>query len=60
MSDGTNRYRKEELQDDKGNVIYPHTDSSVTWIPELGENVSVGSFIKTRATDEDIEAALID
>lgn len=60
MSDGTNRYRKEELQDHLGNVVYPHTDASVVWIPELGEDVSVGKFLKESATDEYIDGFLID
>lgn len=56
MSSSATRYRMEELQDDKGNVIYPHTVSDVVWV---GED-SLKSFLDTRATDADIAEALID
>ncbi len=56
MADNASRYRMEELQDHKGNVIYPHTDADVVW---MGDE-SVGTFLKKQATDEEITAALID
>lgn len=56
MSSSATRYRMEELQDDKGNVIYPHTAADVVW---MGEE-SIKEFINTRATDTEITEALID
>lgn len=56
MSDSTTRYKRQELQDDEGNVIYPHTDADVVWIG----NDSIGNFLKNQATDEEITTALID
>lgn len=57
MSDSTTRYRKEEFQDYKGDVVYPHTSSDVVW---MEDGSSVDEFVKTRASDEEIDAALID
>lgn len=56
MSSSATRYRMEELQDDKGNVIYPHTASDVVW---MGEE-SLKEFLDTRTTDAEIAEALID
>lgn len=62
MSDSTNassttRYRREEYQDNEGNVIYPHTDAAVVWLPD---GTSLDTFLSKNATDEEITAALID
>lgn len=56
MSGAATRYRMEEFQDDKGNVVYPHTASDVVWM----EEGSLKEYLDTKATDEDIDAALID
>ncbi|GEM_PF-6385536 len=56
MSAGATRYRMEELQDDKGNVVYPHTVSDVVWMDEG----SLKEFLNTRATEAEITEALID
>lgn len=62
MSDSTSvssvtRYRREEYQDNEGNVIYPHTDAAVVW---LLDGTSLGDFLSKEATDEEITTALID
>lgn len=55
MNAAGTRYRMEELQDDKGNVIYPHTDESVVWM----EEGSLKEFLNTRVADTEIAEALI-
>lgn len=62
MSDSTNassttRYRREEIQDYEGNVIYHHTDAAVVWLPD---GTSLENFLSKNATEEEITAALID
>ena len=57
MSDSTTRYRIEELQDHEGNVIYPQTDARGVWLPDGN---TLFNFLNTRASDAEIEAALID
>ena len=53
---GVSRYRREEFQDHKGNVIYWHTDGRVVWLPD-GD--SLWDFIKDDVTDDQITQILM-
>lgn len=62
MSDSTNassttRYRREEIQDSEGNVIYPQTDTAAVWMPD---GTLLRDFLSKEVTDGEITAALID
>lgn len=52
-----NRYRREEFQDYEGNVVYPHTDARVVWMPN---GKSLWDFCKDDVTDEQIAQILMD
>ncbi len=54
MVENTTRYRIEELQDNLGNVIYPHTDARGVWV---GED-SLQALLSAEITDEQISAVL--
>lgn len=51
------RYLLVEFSDHNGNVCYFHTDARVVWMPD---GTSLSDFLTIRATDEEIDAALID
>ncbi len=54
VSDGITRYRIEELQDHKGNVIYPQTDARGVWV----EDYALYALLNTEVTDEQINTIL--
>jgi len=54
MADNTTRYRIEELQDHKGNVIYPQTDARGVWV----EDHALYALLNTEVTDEQINTIL--
>lgn len=49
-----NRYRIEELQDHKGNVIYPHTDARGVWV----DDYSLYTLLNATISDEMINEIL--
>lgn len=52
-----NNYRKEEFQDENGDVIYPHTDARVVFLPD---GMTVYDFLNNEVTNEQINQILAD
>lgn len=52
MAENTSRYRIEELQDNKGNVIYPQTDARGVWVNEK----KLFNLLNAEVTDEQISS----
>ena len=52
MSDSTTRYKIEELQDSKGNVIHPQTDARGVWV----NDEKLYDLLDAEITDEQISS----
>ena len=52
MTENTSRYRIEELQDHKGNVIYPQTDARGVWV----NDEKLYDLLNAEVTDEQISS----
>lgn len=54
LSNSSTRYRIEEMQDDEGNVVYPHTDAKAVW----ADGILLQNILSAEVSDEQINAIL--
>lgn len=54
VTESVNRYRIEELQDHKGNVVYPQTDARGVWV----DDDSLYALLNATISDGQINAIL--